>query len=126
MDIKTLEQRVCTVMAKQLGITSLELSPDFDVIVRGYADSLDLVELVMALEEEFELEVSDNEAESVRPVTPANVIAFFAGKLGLQYDAPTVVETSYKAKYENLLSRYTSLVTRLKDLVSSVDKTPHD
>ena len=124
MDIKTLEQRVCTVMAKQLGITSLELSPDFDVIVRGYADSLDLIELVMALEEEFELEVSDTEAEAIRPVTPSNVIAFFAGKLGLVYDAPVVVD-SYKVKYENLLSRYTSLVTQLKELVSSAD-TSHD
>ena len=121
MDIKTLESTVFTIMAEQLGLNISELSPDFDIIARGYADSLDLIELVMVLEEELGLEITDAEAEAVRPVTPVNIIAFFAGKFDLSYDADSVMAKSYKTELEQLRGKYDKLVAGLRSLLSSVD-----
>lgn len=91
MDIKTLESTVFTTMADQLGISVSELSPGFDIVARGEADSLDLIELVMAFEEELGIEVSNEEAEAVRPVTPVNVVAFFSEKFNLSYDTDAIM-----------------------------------
>jgi acyl carrier protein len=62
------EERVKRIVAEQLGIKQDEIRPESSFVEDLGADSLDTVELVMALEEEFETEISDSEAESITTV----------------------------------------------------------
>lgn len=55
-------------IAEQLGVAADEVTPDSSFIEDLGADSLDIVELVMALEEEFNIEISDEDAEKIRTV----------------------------------------------------------
>lgn len=57
--------KVKEMIADQLGIDEDEISPDASFIDDLGADSLDVVELIMAFEEEFDLEISDEEAEKI-------------------------------------------------------------
>jgi len=57
--------RVCKVFVDNLGIKPEECKPDSDIIEDLGADSLDTVELVMGLEEEFEIQIPDEDAEKV-------------------------------------------------------------
>lgn len=63
-----LEERVCEIIAEQLGISEDEIQPDSSFTNDLGADSLDVVELMMALEEEFEIEISEEEAEKIDTV----------------------------------------------------------
>ena len=65
---KTVERRVIEIIVEQLGGIEEEVTLEASFIDDLGADSLDLVELIMALEEEFGLEISDEDAEKIQIV----------------------------------------------------------
>jgi acyl carrier protein len=67
----TIEQKVKSITADQLGVGEEEIKPTSSFIEDLGADSLDIVELVMAMEEEFEVEIPDEEAENIKTVQDA-------------------------------------------------------
>lgn len=64
-------QRVKDIIVEQLGVNPDEVTPDASFIDDLGADSLDTVELVMALEEEFDAEIPDEDAENLKSVGEA-------------------------------------------------------
>ncbi len=68
MSDKPLEQRVKDIVVEQLGVKPEQVVPTAKFIEDLGADSLDTVELVMALEEEFGIEVPDEQAEKLQSV----------------------------------------------------------
>ncbi len=62
---KTIEQKVKDIIVEQLGVNADQVVPEAKFIEDLGADSLDTVELIMALEEEFGIEVPDEEAEKL-------------------------------------------------------------
>lgn len=66
--MSNIEDRVKTIVVEQLGVNLEQVVPGASLIDDLGADSLDTVELVMALEEEFETEIPDEEAEKIRTV----------------------------------------------------------
>lgn len=68
---KTVEERVKDVIVTQLGVDPSEVKPEASFVDDLGADSLDTVELVMALEEEFAIEIPDEEAEKIKTVGEA-------------------------------------------------------
>jgi acyl carrier protein len=62
------ENRVREIISEQLGVAANEVTPEASFIEDLGADSLDIVELVMALEEEYGMEISDEDAEKIRTV----------------------------------------------------------
>ena len=69
--MENLEQRVKKIIAEQLGVNESEIKNESSFVDDLGADSLDTVELVMALEEEFECEIPDEEAEKITSVQQA-------------------------------------------------------
>ena len=69
--MSNIEDRVKKIVAEQLGVKEDEVSNASSFVDDLGADSLDTVELVMALEEEFELEIADEEAEKISTVQEA-------------------------------------------------------
>ncbi len=69
--MENLEQRVKKIVAEQLGVNESEIKNESSFVDDLGADSLDTVELVMALEEEFECEIPDEEAEKITTVKNA-------------------------------------------------------
>ena len=67
-DQKTIEQRVKEIIVNQLNVNEEQITPEASFLDDLGADSLDTVELVMALEEEFETEIPDEEAEKITTV----------------------------------------------------------
>ena len=67
----SIEARVRSIIADQLGITEDEIKPESKFIEDLGADSLDIVELIMAMEEAFQTEIPDEEAEKIRCVGDA-------------------------------------------------------
>jgi acyl carrier protein len=63
--------RLQTIVAKQLGIESSHIKPDSDFTKELGADSLDVVELVMIIEDEFEIEIDDKVASKIATVQDA-------------------------------------------------------
>lgn len=74
----TIEEKVSALVAEKLGVDRAEVTPDAVFIDDLGADSLDLVELIMAMEEEFGFEIADEEAEKLRTV--ADVINFIKAR----------------------------------------------
>lgn len=71
MATSTIETKVKSIIADQLGVGEDEIKPESSFIEDLGADSLDIVELVMAMEEEFEVEIPDEEAENIKTVGDA-------------------------------------------------------
>ena len=69
--MSTIEERVKKIVAEQLGVKEDEVKNTSSFVEDLGADSLDTVELVMALEEEFETEIPDEEAEKITTVQAA-------------------------------------------------------
>lgn len=69
--MSTIEERVKKIVAEQLGVKLEEVTNEASFVDDLGADSLDTVELVMALEEEFETEIPDEEAEKISTVQSA-------------------------------------------------------
>ena len=67
----SVEEKVRNIVAKQLGLGEDEVNNESSFIDDLGADSLDTVELVMSLEEEFDIEISDDEAENILTVQAA-------------------------------------------------------
>ena len=66
-----IEEKVKGIIVEQLGVDEDEVTPTAAFVEDLGADSLDQVELVMALEEEFKLEISDEDAEKIKTVQDA-------------------------------------------------------
>ena len=69
--MSNIEDRVKKIVAEQLGVKEEEVKNESSFVEDLGADSLDTVELVMALEEEFETEIPDEEAEKITTVQAA-------------------------------------------------------
>ena len=69
--MENIEQRVKKIVAEQLGVSEADVKNESSFVNDLGADSLDTVELVMALEEEFETEIPDEEAEKITTVQQA-------------------------------------------------------
>jgi len=67
----SVEDRVKSIIVEQLGVDADEVTPEASFVEDLGADSLDTVELIMAFEEEFGVEISDDEAEKIRKVKDA-------------------------------------------------------
>ncbi len=74
-----LEDRVSAIIVEQLGVTKEELAPKANFIEDLSADSLDIVELVMAMEEEFDIEIPDDDAEKIQTIE--DVITYVKAKI---------------------------------------------
>jgi acyl carrier protein len=70
-DAKAIEAKVRGIIIKQLGVQESDVSPEKSFVDDLGADSLDIVELVMAMEDEFGFEIPDEEAENIRTVGDA-------------------------------------------------------
>ena len=66
-----IEAKVKEIICEQLGVGESEVTPEASFIEDLGADSLDLVELIMALEEEYDIEITDEETEKIRSVQDA-------------------------------------------------------
>jgi len=69
--MSTIEDRVKKIIVEQLGVKEEQVAADASFVDDLGADSLDTVELVMALEEEFECEIPDEDAEKITTVQQA-------------------------------------------------------
>jgi acyl carrier protein len=78
--MENIEARVKKIVAEQLGVNESEIKNESSFVDDLGADSLDTVELVMALEEEFECEIPDEEAEKIATVQQA--IDYITSHLG--------------------------------------------
>ena len=67
----SVEDRVKSIIVEQLGVDAEEVQPEASFVEDLGADSLDTVELIMAFEEEFGVEISDDDAEKIRRVRDA-------------------------------------------------------
>ena len=75
---KSVEQKVTDIIVEQLGVNPEQVTPKASFIEDLGADSLDIVELVMAFEEAFELEIPDEDAEKITTVKDA--VEYIEGK----------------------------------------------
>jgi acyl carrier protein len=74
-----LDERVAKIIVEQLGATKEEIVPEASFIDDLGADSLDIVELVMAMEETFDIEIPDDDAEKIQTI--GDVVAYLKDKL---------------------------------------------
>lgn len=79
-DMAELETRVKDIIAEELGVEKEKLTAEASFMEDLGADSLDTVELVMAFEKEFDLDIPDEEAEKLRTVGDA--LAYLHQRLG--------------------------------------------
>lgn len=74
------EEKVKEIIAKQLGVNPTEVTPEASFVEDLGADSLDTVELVMAFEEAFNIEIPDEDAEKIAKVKDA--VEYIKNKMG--------------------------------------------
>ena len=74
----TIEERVKKIIVEQLGVEESQVTPTASFVDDLGADSLDTVELVMAFEEEFGIEIPDTDAEKIKAVS--NVVEYLKEK----------------------------------------------
>ena len=77
---ENLEERVKKIIVEQLAVDAGEVTPPAQFVQDLGADSLDTVELVMALEEEFDIEIPDEDAEKIKTVGEA--VSYIKEKAG--------------------------------------------
>ncbi len=66
-----IEEKIMEIISKQLGVNASEVTPEASFVEDLGADSLDTVELVMAFEESFNIEIPDEDAEKITKVKDA-------------------------------------------------------
>ena len=71
-------ERIKGIIVEQLGVAMEEVTPEASFIEDLGADSLDIVELIMALEEEYDIEIPDEDAEKIQTVQ--DVISYVEGR----------------------------------------------
>jgi len=71
METRNVETKVKSIIAEQLGVGEEEVKPESSFVDDLRADSLDLVALMMAMEEEFDVEIPDDQAENIKSVKDA-------------------------------------------------------
>lgn len=77
---RNIEDRVRQIIVEQLDVNEKDVSPETSFVDDLGADSLDIVELVMAMEDAFDVEIPDEEAENIRTVQDAiNYVQEHAG-----------------------------------------------
>ncbi|QFQ32177.1 acyl carrier protein [Buchnera aphidicola] len=77
--MKNIEKKIKTIISKKLDIKTDNITKNSSFLEDLGADSLDIVELIMTLEEDFSIEISDNEAEKIKTVQ--NAVDFINNKL---------------------------------------------
>jgi acyl carrier protein len=75
-----IDEKVIDIIVDKLGVERSEVTPEASFVDDLGADSLDLVELIMAMEEEFGMEIADEDAEKLRTVQ--DVISFISARAG--------------------------------------------
>jgi len=75
-----IDEKVLDIIVDKLGVERSEVTPEAVFVDDLGADSLDLVELIMAMEEEFGMEIADEDAEKLRTVQ--DVISFISARAG--------------------------------------------
>jgi len=85
MNTNEIQSQVTKVVIEQLGVKPEEVTPDASFVDDLGADSLDTVELVMALEEEFEIEIPDEDAEKI--VTIKDAVKYISDHAGKETNA---------------------------------------
>ena len=71
MSVENVQERVKNIIVEQLGVEADQVKPEAQFVNDLGADSLDTVELIMALEEEFDVEIPDEKAEKIKTVGEA-------------------------------------------------------
>ncbi len=71
MSVENIQERVKNIIVEQLGVEADQVKPEAQFVNDLGADSLDTVELIMALEEEFDVEIPDEKAEKIKTVGEA-------------------------------------------------------
>ncbi len=77
--MEQLTQKVNTIIGERLGVDGKSLVPEANLLDDLGADSLDVVELVMALEEEFGIEVPDEDVEGIRTI--GDIVAYVGSRV---------------------------------------------
>lgn len=75
-----IKDKIRSIIAEQLGVSLEEVVPQASFIEDLGADSLDIVELIMALEEEYDMEIPDEDAEKIQTVD--DVVSYVLSKQG--------------------------------------------
>ena len=78
--MSSVDERVKSIIVEQLGVDADEVTPEASLVEDLGADSLDTVELVMAFEKEFDIDIPDEEAEKLRTVGDA--LRYLQEKMG--------------------------------------------
>ena len=68
MSVENVQERVKNIIVEQLGVEPDQVKPEAQFVNDLGADSLDTVELIMALEDEFKIEIPDEKAEKIKTV----------------------------------------------------------
>lgn len=76
--VEEISERVKSIVAEQLGAAADDVTSKASLIEDLGADSLDIVELVMALEEEYEMEIPDEDAEKIQTVE--DIVSYISNK----------------------------------------------
>ena len=71
MSVENVQERVKNIIVEQLGVEADQVKPEAQFVNDLGADSLDTVELIMALEDEFDVEIPDDKAEKIKTVGEA-------------------------------------------------------
>ena len=79
MEVKMLE-KLAQILVEQLGVDESEVTPESNFIDDLGADSLDVFQIVIAIEEQFDIEISDQDAEGIKTVGDA--IKYIESKVG--------------------------------------------